>query len=146
VAVIGILAGQIYRSDLANLKVYRIPPYLVRFGKTYLSPLIGSTRPSRRFNQALPEETSFGAGEAGGRVENDEVITTARATDADVTREAAEGPGTGTSVVREWVNELTGRGQAAPGIRAPPETEVAQILLMFPDLQRDVVVAALQRR
>jgi hypothetical protein len=51
--------------------------------------------------------------------------------------------------VREWVNELTGRAERAQstGIRrVPPEIEIAQLLSMFPDLQRDVVVAALQRR
>jgi hypothetical protein len=56
------------------------------------------------------------------------------------------GAGTSVSVVREWVNELTGRGEAEPTIRAPSETEISQAMLVFPNLQRDVVVGALQRR
>lgn len=145
VAVIGTLAGRIYRSDLANLKAYRIPPYVVRFSRTYLLPLIGSTRPQRRLNHALPDETR--ASEAGARVENDEVITTARSTPGEDgisgATDASAGMRTGTSVVREWVDELTGRGA---GMRAPPETEIVQLMTMFPNLQRDVVVGALQRR
>lgn len=49
--------------------------------------------------------------------------------------------------MREWVDELTGRAErASAGIRVPPEAEITQLLSMFPDLDRDVVVGALQRR
>jgi hypothetical protein len=58
---------------------------------------------------------------------------------------ASEQPGP--SVVREWVNELTGRvDRASTGIRVPTEAEISQLTSIFPDLQRDVIVAALQRR
>lgn len=46
--------------------------------------------------------------------------------------------------MREWVNELTGRESA--GIRVPSEAEIAQITSMFPDVQRQTVIGALQRR
>ena len=42
----------------------------------------------------------------------------------------------------EWVNEMRGRGNA----RAPSEEEIAALTGMFPNLSRDVVVAALQRK
>lgn len=79
----------------------------------------------------------------------DEVITTAHAPRTERTgrlaTEAAEQPGP--SVMREWVNELTGRvDRASTGIRVPTEDEIAQLMGIFPDLQRDVIVAALQRR
>lgn len=49
--------------------------------------------------------------------------------------------------MREWVNELTGRAErASTGIRVPSEAEISQVMSMFPDVQRDVVVGALQRR
>ncbi len=63
----------------------------------------------------------------------------------DDSRGATEQPGP--SVMREWVNELTGRvDRASTGIRVPTEAEISQLLSIFPDLQRDVIVAALQRR
>jgi CUE domain len=49
--------------------------------------------------------------------------------------------------MREWVNELTGRvDRASTGIRVPAEAEITQLMSIFPDVQRDVIVAALQRR
>lgn len=60
-------------------------------------------------------------------------------------REAAEQPGP--SVMREWVNELTGRvDRASTGIRVPTEDEISHLMGIFPDVPRDVIVAALQRR
>ncbi|TFY78708.1 hypothetical protein EWM64_g5305 [Hericium alpestre] len=53
VAAIGILTGAIYRSDLANLKAYRLPPWLVSLSARFLLPLVGSTRAPRRTNRAL---------------------------------------------------------------------------------------------
>jgi hypothetical protein len=150
VAIIGILTGQLYRSDLANLKSYRVPPSAVRFARKYLLPLVGSTRAQRRSNRALPDDARYGADT--DRVENDEVITTTRnrpsLVGADVANDAnpdGGGARAGGSVVREWVNELTGRA-ADPAIRVPSEAEIAQVMLMFPDLRRDVVLGALQRR
>jgi hypothetical protein len=150
VAIIGVFAGQMYRSDLANLKAYRIPPSVVRFSQNYLLPLVGSTRPPRRLTRALPDETRPSAVADAARGENEEVITTAIPTSGSTpeggnNEGSGTGTGSGTSVVREWVNELTGRG-TDPGIRAPPEAEISQVMLMFPDLQREVVVGALQRR
>jgi hypothetical protein len=59
----------------------------------------------------------------------------------------AEGSGSASGVVREWVNELTGRTERAnSGIRVPSETEVTTLVGIFPNIEREVVVAALQRR
>lgn len=53
----------------------------------------------------------------------------------------------GQSVVREWVDELTGRTErAASGLRVPSDTEIEQLISMFPDMRREDVVRALQRR
>ncbi|KAH9077060.1 hypothetical protein EDB83DRAFT_2347992 [Lactarius deliciosus] len=147
VAVLGVTAGALYRSDIANLKGYRLPPWFVRLSSRYLLSLVGETRAVRRTNRALPvtdlsETTS-------PRLE-DEVVTTAAprgeraARLATGSRDAAEQPGP--SVMREWVNELTGRvDRASTGIRVPTEDEISQLMGIFPDLQRDVIVAALQR-
>jgi hypothetical protein len=49
--------------------------------------------------------------------------------------------------MREWVDELTGRmDRANPGIRIPNESEISQLTSMFPTVEREVVVGALQRR
>ncbi|KAJ6536715.1 hypothetical protein DFH09DRAFT_1178588 [Mycena vulgaris] len=150
-AFIGILAGQVYRSDLANLKAYRIPPWLASYASRFLLPLVGSLRPARRSNRALPDEST--PADSTARQENDEVITTARQppTASTLAQRARADPnnaeprsGTGGSVVREWVEGLTGRGQT--GIRIPTEAEITQLTTMFPDIQRDVLVETLQRR
>jgi len=147
VAVLGLSAGALYRSDIANLKSYRLPPWFIRLSSRYLLSLVGETRAVRRTNRALPvTELS----ETASRLE-DEVVTTAHAPRSERrnrsttgSREAAEQPGP--SVMREWVNELTGRvDRASTGIRVPTEDEITQLTGIFPDLQRDVIVAALQR-
>ena len=106
-------------------------------------------RPPQRLSRALPDEPT-----ATTRAEPEpEPITTARRPPAEATTsdpapapEMAAG-GTGRSVMREWVNELTGRTErASTGIRVPSEAEISQVMSMFPDVQRDVVVGALQRR
>jgi len=152
-AIIGVLAGQIYRSELANLKSYRIPLSVVRFSTRFLLPLIGSTRPPRRLNRALPDESRTALANLSSpnqdQEQNEEVITTARPTTASETRGRAGPPTveTRSSVVREWVNELTGRTEREnAGIRVPSEAEITQLTSMFPDLQRQTVVGALQRR
>ncbi|KAF6761965.1 hypothetical protein DFP72DRAFT_877603 [Ephemerocybe angulata] len=169
VALIGILTGQIYRSDLAGLKSYRLSPRIVRFAQTFLLPLVGSLRPPRRSNRALPDDGSTSSSRptvAPASRENDEVITTARRTprsarfrqEPDTPNPGSVGAGPGstassgggapnTSVMREWVNELTGRAERAnAGVRVPSEDEIAQAVGIFPDLDREVIIAALQRR
>lgn len=151
----GIFTGQIYRSDLANLKAYRISPSVVNFSTRFLLPLIGSLRPPRRSNRALSDDLRSSRRSTSPIPQNEEVITTARTAPSTATRlrnpDEADGDTnnneTGTSVVREWVDELTGRAErASTGIRVPAEAEIVQLTSMFPDVQREVIVAALQRR
>ncbi|PPQ63160.1 hypothetical protein CVT24_005800 [Panaeolus cyanescens] len=144
VATIGILSGQIYRSDLAGLNTYRIPRPVINFCAKYVSPLFGVYMSPRRSNRAIPD---------GGRNAElppvDEIITTARNP-----RPAA--PGTDTaevvpddsrpSVMREWVDELTGRTEREnAGLRVPTDAEISQIVAIFPTMEREVLVGALQR-
>ncbi|KAG6813027.1 hypothetical protein H0H92_014561 [Tricholoma furcatifolium] len=154
VAIIGLVVGQIYRSDLANLKAYRLSPTVVNFATRFLLPFVGSLRPPRRSNRALPDESrASSTRNTTAAPQNEEVITTARPSASTTPRHRqtetnASGAATGSgSVMREWVDELTGRtDRAAAGIRVPPEAEINQLTTMFPDVQRDVIVAALQRR
>jgi len=152
-SVIGILAGQIYRSDLASLKAYRLPPWMASFASKHLLPLIGSLRPARRSNRALPDDAVDT--DSGSGPHNDEVITTARtpAAASAAQRGSRGGPpegaqqnggASGGSVVREWVEGITGRSPA-PGIRIPSEAEITHLTTMFPDMQRDHLVRTLQR-
>lgn len=153
-AIIGVLTGQLYRSDLTGLKSYRLPPSIVGFSVRCLSPLIGAIRPPRRSNRALPDNVRAPTRTS---VEprmppNEEVITTARtltpaATATGRASNPADAGETGSSVVREWVNELTGRTEHAnAGIRVPTEAEISQLTSMFPDIQREVIIRVLQRR
>lgn len=157
-ATLGVVAGQLYRSDLFNLKRYQLPPWLIRLSSNIAPYVIGSTRPPRRTNRALHEasRTSFASmlrASAGGAGDEDEgPITTARQSTSSVTRLSAGGRGDNprggvtTSVMRDWVNELTGRDGTSPRLRMPSEPEISQVLAMFPNVGRETVVGALQRR
>ena len=147
-AALGISAGALYRSDIASLKGYRLPPWFVWLTSRYLHSLVGETRAVRRTTRALPViEVSETA-----RLE-DEAITTAHPSrtersslpNTNDSLGATDQPGP--SVMREWVNELTGRvDRASTGIRVPTDAEISQLTSIFPDLQREVIIAALQRR
>jgi hypothetical protein len=150
-AALGFFAGALYRSDIASLKSYRLPPWFVWLTSRYMHSFVGETRAVRRTTRALPV---IEASETTNRLEEDEAITTAHAsrTERSSTRSTTSGSrGTadqpGPSVMREWVNELTGRvDRASTGIRVPTDAEISQLTSIFPDLQREVIVAALQRR
>lgn len=146
VAIIGIITGQIYRSDIAGFNTYRLPPSIVRFSTRFISPLIGSLRAPRRTNRALPDETSSTGTTPEASPHNEEVITTARSPRLGATSRTHDNPNS-ESVMREWVNELTGRADRTnAGLRVPTDTEITHITSMFPSMEREVVVGALQRR
>lgn len=157
-AIIGVVAGQLYRTDLFSLKEYQLPPWLVRLSSNVAPYVIGSTRPPRRTNRALREApraslASMLRASVGGASDEDESpITTARQSASSTTRLPTGGRGdnsrgsTTTSVMRDWVNELTGRDGTTPGLRIPSEAEISQVLAMFPNVGRETVVGALQRR
>lgn len=144
-ALLGILSGQIYRSDLLNLKTYRLPPWVIRFASSFLLPLVGSMRSPRRTNRALQDDrrSTNASSAAIASLDEDEPITTAQ---APAPTTATRRDGTTTSVMRDWVNELTGSGdRAGLGLRVPTETEINQVAAMFPNVRRETVVGALQR-
>ena len=143
VATIGVKTGQIYRSDVAGFNTYRLPPSIVWFSTRFILPLIGSLRAPRRTNRALPDETRNAPTTPETSPHNEEVITTARPPRLAKTHDNANSE----SVMREWINELTGRvGRANAGLRVPTNTEIAHIISMFPSMEREMVVGALQRR
>ncbi|KAJ4479008.1 hypothetical protein J3R30DRAFT_3473292 [Lentinula aciculospora] len=151
-ALIGILTGQIYRSDLINIKSYRLGPTIINISMHFLHPLLGSNRPPRRSNRAFPDPSRRGIGsrQANTASQNDEVVTTARPsvgnTNSRIGATVAAGS-SGTSVVRDWVQGLTGRGDGTTaGVRIPSDNEISELTNMFPDISREAVIGALQRR
>jgi len=149
VALIGILTGQIYRSDLAGLNTYRLPPTIIRLSKKYIEPLIGTLRPPRRSNRAIPDNLR-GRQRDDPAPQNEEVITTAptpRGFGSETLRGVhGEEPQPAPSVMREWMDELTRRDHSNVGLRVPAEAEIAHLTSIFPSLDREVVIGALQRR
>ena len=103
-----------------------------------ISLIIGSTKPTRHSNRALPDDQA-----AARSMENTEIVTTRTEgrRDGSTTGINAATP----SVVREWVDELSGRNSEAM-IRVPSDAEITQLMGMFPHLQRSVVERILQRR
>ncbi|KAI9574417.1 hypothetical protein HD554DRAFT_2046962 [Boletus coccyginus] len=141
-ACLGLLVGFIYRSELINIKTWRVSPAVIRFSTRFLLPLVGSTRLPRRFNRARPERQELTAESA-----DDEVVTTARPSVSTTQTDGApsQAQGEAGSVVREWVNELRGRTEDPARIRTPSEAEISQVAAMFPDTSRELITRALQR-
>ena len=144
VALIGILTGQLYRSDLANLKSYRIPPYLVEFAAHYIFPFLGNARPPHRSNRALPDDRSSSS-RTNLPPPNEEVITTARTArppPEDETSNSIRRP----SVVQQWVDELSGRTEQESAVRVASEEQINSMVAMFPQVSREIIVNALQEK
>jgi len=139
VACVGLLVGFTYRSELINVKKWRVSPAVIRFSTRYLLPLVNSSRVPRRLNRARPERQET-------TVESvDELVTTARPALQTGQTDNAPLQGEAGSVVREWVNELTGRTADPARIRTPTEAEISQLTAMFPDVSRERITRALQR-
>ncbi|CAE6485619.1 unnamed protein product [Rhizoctonia solani] len=143
VTVTGLATGALYRSDITNLKSHRAPPWLV----SIVSSLVGTSRPPHMPRRAIPGERPPFATERvltrrrvnePGEEENDGP-TEANATGG--TAGGVTGSGSG-SVMREWVDELTGRRD---GARVPTATEIAELTSVFPHASREEIIAALQR-
>ncbi|CDO73809.1 hypothetical protein BN946_scf185015.g138 [Trametes cinnabarina] len=168
--LVGLLAGYIYRSDLLQLKGWRVPARFVRFAETWIKPLLGDTQPVRRTNRVLPESRSQAeARRRTAALEAEEVVTTARTTRprtaprsrtsaaaASITNPSAgdaenaqDGGNTSGGMVRQWMSELASGARPVAGggatVRAPSEAEIGMLTSMFPDLEREVVLGVLQR-
>ncbi|KAI0751069.1 hypothetical protein C8Q80DRAFT_1217935 [Daedaleopsis nitida] len=174
-AAIGVFVGYLYRSDVLQLKSWRISPRALRLAETWIKPLLGDDKPERRTHRVLPDpQAQTDARRRVPTLDEDEVITTARsaprrstlATRAapstappQVGEEDVEGDGldradaqdttTGTGVVRQWMSELAnGARPVAQGggtVRVPSESEITILTGMFPDIEREVVLGVLQR-
>ncbi|KIL70342.1 hypothetical protein M378DRAFT_156458 [Amanita muscaria Koide BX008] len=144
VALIGILTGQLYRSDLANFKSYRLPPSVVGFAARYILPLVGDARPPHRSNRAMPEAT-LRATDPWPPL-NDEVISTARTPPVAMPGRTADSANSSqrTSVVRQWVDELSGRAERESAVRIATEEQITTMTTMFPQVPREIIVNALQ--
>ncbi|KAF5393121.1 hypothetical protein D9757_001131 [Collybiopsis confluens] len=114
-ALAGILAGQIYRSELTNLKSYRIGPTVTNFATRFIQPFLGSNRPPRRSNRAFPDASRRGgrrnSSQSNQPVQNDdEVVTTARPSGTNGSRIRATAAAGGTAAVRDWVQDWLDEG------------------------------------
>ncbi|KAG8691715.1 hypothetical protein FRC11_011999 [Ceratobasidium sp. 423] len=143
VTLTGLAAGALYRSDITNLKSYRAPPWLVPI----ISSLVGSSRPPHMPRRAIPGERPPFATErvlTRRRVNEPGEEASDGTTDVNTAGGAARsvtGSSSG-SVMREWVDELTGRRD---GARVPTAAEIAELTSVFPHASREDIIAALQR-
>lgn len=143
VALVGIFTGLLYRSELTGFNTYRLPPSIIRFSKTIFVPLIGSLHPPRRTNRAAPDTFS-----EGRFAQNDEIVTTAPMTGDTSGRPSADGEiESAPDSMQEWVEELRGRvDRANVGLRVPSQEEISHLSIIFPSMEREAIVGALQRR
>ncbi|KAF8760235.1 Rhomboid family [Rhizoctonia solani] len=142
VTLTGIATGALYRSDITNLKSYRAPPWFV----STISSLVGLSRAPHMPRRAIPgERPPFSTEQVVTRRrvneprEESDVRTDVNT--ANGTARAATGSSSG-SVMREWVDELTGRRD---GGRVPTAAEIAELTSVFPHASREEIISALQR-
>ncbi|QRW15854.1 CUE domain protein [Rhizoctonia solani] len=142
VTLTGIATGALYRSDITNLKSYRAPPWFV----STISSLVGASRAPHMPRRAIPgERPPFSTEQVVTRRrvneprEESDVRTDVNT--ANGTARAATGSSSG-SVMREWVDELTGRRD---GGRVPTAAEIAELTSVFPHASREEIISALQR-
>ncbi|PCH40949.1 hypothetical protein WOLCODRAFT_137098 [Wolfiporia cocos MD-104 SS10] len=117
----GILSGYIYRSDLLQLKSWRVPHRLQRFVESWLAPLYGERRAVRRTIRVFPESRSRRRSDRTATSE-EEPVTTADRQGATRQRTAERD---------------TSRRQR--------EIDIRNLSAMFPDVGRDVIADVLQR-
>ena len=106
------------------------------FGVEVIAPLIGSTRPPRRLNRAIPDEMPVLNNQTAG---HESAGTSTEPLEPMAASDVTSSP----SVVQELVNSLSGR---VPGLREPSVQEIDEVSAMFPHLSRQSVMVALQRR
>ncbi|KAH9948805.1 hypothetical protein B0H21DRAFT_732126 [Amylocystis lapponica] len=165
--VVGLLSGYIYRSDLLQLKGWRIPHRVVAFAEIWVKPLLGEGRALRRTNRVMPEQRNRRRTERNRATDEEDTVTTARRpraarsqtgtpdtqvtdTPANSTEDATpEAGATGGQVMRQWMSELAGGARPSAGgvgtVRAPSESEIQMLVGMFPDVGREVILGVLQR-
>lgn len=141
VALTGLATGALYRSELTNLKSYRTPPWIV----STITSLVGSSRPPHMPRRAIPGERPPFATEQVLTRRRANQTATEESEGGGTTRTETGGANTGSgsgSVMREWVEELTGRRD---GARVPTAAEIAELTAVFPHASREEIVTALQR-
>jgi hypothetical protein len=140
-AAIGLVAGSIYRSNVFGIKTYRLPQILQR-AASILLPLLGTTKPPRRSTRAFPDGPVITL-----PPRQEPVPTPPRDSDSTPNEPSSEAVTSGQTTMRNWVNELTGQSNGGSrSLRVPSNDEIAQLSNMFPDLRREDIVGALQRR
>lgn len=121
-ALIGIFTGYVYRSDVLQLKGWRIPHRVQNFSEDWIQPLLGEGRTVRRTNRVLPvPRVRRRPAEAG--LNEDEVVTTARPTDVQ--------PRTNT--------------EEAHATRRRRQADIDTLSTMFPDVRRAVINDVVER-
>lgn len=123
-ATCGLLAGILYRSNVLGSRSWRIPKWMQRLGKTYLSPLLESRMPRRSARTSLddvdpPASSGRPAVGPSGRPSG------------------AARQGAIAEVVQTFASTRTGS--------TPSPEAVAQLQAMFPAASAEQINAALQR-
>ncbi|GJJ69451.1 hypothetical protein EMPS_01797 [Entomortierella parvispora] len=113
-AASGLLAGAIYRADLAGTRRWRFPPSIMRLASRFLLPIFSSSPAIRSTSTTL------------------EYRTQTRATDRPA------------QAMREYLDVLSTGGAPQGGTPRPPtEEQIATLQAIFPAVTQDQAVAAL---
>ncbi|CCM01733.1 uncharacterized protein FIBRA_03799 [Fibroporia radiculosa] len=124
---VGLLSGYVYRSDILQLKSWRVPYRIRRFAES-LAPLLGAEKAIRRTNRVLPEQRQNRRAQSSEAAEDSEVVTTARQHRAQTTS----------------VSERPAERRAT---RADQRlSDIQTLTAMFPNVGRNVITDVMHRR
>ncbi|KAI8967879.1 hypothetical protein BDF20DRAFT_897590 [Mycotypha africana] len=148
----GLIAGAVYRTDIANLKRWRFPVALQRFTSRYLKPFL-STSPIARSSATTPDQRPILTPVMGSwaiRNRNNvnrgaDAVSLNGDMETATNSTATVGHPTGVPSVRDYLDTITGRDMAGSDME-PPSPEYTRILMtMFPNHPRESITRALSQ-
>lgn len=148
-AVCGILAGMLYRSNVLGSRSWRIPQWVQRLGKTYLSPLLESRMPRRSARTSLDDTdapasssrpTAGPSGQAGGAARQGAIAEVVQTLSVYLFSPLCVKAPRSCDVSWPFFRSASTRTGSTPS----PEA-IAQLQAMFPAASAEQINSALQR-
>jgi hypothetical protein len=137
-ALIGLLSGLAYRSELFNCSAYRLPASVVRFG-ALLRPAVGSTQTHRRSTRTTLDDIEPSSTGLSSSLETGMSAFRNRASATATTSTTPTAP---PGALRQWTQALSGSTVPRPEPVSPQASSNLQA--MFPNATPEQIQTALR--
>ncbi|OZJ03513.1 hypothetical protein BZG36_03428 [Bifiguratus adelaidae] len=139
-SICGLIAGSMYRSDIASIKQWRFPLVLQRLASRYLRPFLASSPPPRSTAPTWEGRRGGGFGTSSARVEAIDGLRNRRSGGRVQSLLNSISDTTDPSLTREDVNL-----SPTPTNTPPTAEQISMLQAMFPDQPEEAVTSALQQ-